>query len=151
MMHVTRDFVSTVYVVHNEKVLLVFHKKLNKWLPPGGHINPNELPEDAAVREVKEETGLDIEIISNKPNEYSYNVKPLFTPEFIQLEDISEGHQHVDLLYLAVPKTDEIKIDTFELKTARWFSIAEMKKENVMPTIQHQAKAMIEKARKLHQ
>jgi ADP-ribose pyrophosphatase YjhB (NUDIX family) len=33
-------------------VLLVYHRKLAMWLPPGGHVEPNELPDDAAVREV---------------------------------------------------------------------------------------------------
>jgi 8-oxo-dGTP pyrophosphatase MutT (NUDIX family) len=54
----TRDFTVAVFVVHDGKVLLHFHKKLNRWLPPGGHIEPNELPDEAAVREVLEESGV---------------------------------------------------------------------------------------------
>jgi hypothetical protein len=44
----TRDFTVAVFVVHQGRVLLHFHEKLRRWLPPGGHIEPNELPDDAA-------------------------------------------------------------------------------------------------------
>ena len=54
----TRDFTVAVFVVHRERVLLHLHEKLNRWLPPGGHIEPNELPDEAAKREVFEETGV---------------------------------------------------------------------------------------------
>jgi 8-oxo-dGTP pyrophosphatase MutT (NUDIX family) len=45
-------------VVDGERVLLLFHAKLAMWLPPGGHVDPDELPDEAAVREVLEETGV---------------------------------------------------------------------------------------------
>ncbi len=54
----TRDFTVAVFVVHRDRVLLHFHQKLQRWLPPGGHIEPNELPDEAALREVMEETGV---------------------------------------------------------------------------------------------
>ena len=60
---ITLDYVTTTYVVHQGKVLLVFHKKLQLWLPPGGHINKEETPDDCAIREVWEETGLVIKLI----------------------------------------------------------------------------------------
>ena len=58
---ITRDFTVAVFVVHSNHVLLHPHKKLGLWLPPGGHIDAPELPDDAAVREVREEAGIDIE------------------------------------------------------------------------------------------
>ncbi|HXF29163.1 MAG TPA: NUDIX domain-containing protein, partial [Chlamydiales bacterium] len=61
-----RDFTATCYVIEDEKVLLIYHKKHKKWLPPGGHIDPNETPPEAAKREVQEETGLHIEFISQE-------------------------------------------------------------------------------------
>lgn len=39
-------------------MLLIFHKRLRKWLPPGGELLPNETPLEAAIRELAEETGL---------------------------------------------------------------------------------------------
>ncbi|MFH1779835.1 MAG: NUDIX domain-containing protein, partial [Candidatus Micrarchaeota archaeon] len=55
-----KDFTATGFVVNPEKtnVLLIFHKKLGLWLPPGGHINEGEMPHEAVLREVKEETGV---------------------------------------------------------------------------------------------
>ena len=53
-----REFTVAVFVVHEGRVLLLAHPKLGRWLPPGGHIEPNELPDEAAVREVEEETGI---------------------------------------------------------------------------------------------
>ena len=58
------DLVVAGYIYHNDKVLLVHHKKLDLWLPVGGHIDANETPDDALHREVKEETGMDIEILN---------------------------------------------------------------------------------------
>ena len=62
---ITRDFTATTFVVDAGATLLLLHKKLGAWLPPGGHIGPNELPEDAAVREVREETGLEVELLGS--------------------------------------------------------------------------------------
>jgi ADP-ribose pyrophosphatase YjhB (NUDIX family) len=53
-----RHFRVAVFVVWEGKVLLHFHRKLGMWLPPGGHIERDELRDDAAVRQVFEETGL---------------------------------------------------------------------------------------------
>jgi len=52
------DFTVEAFVVHNQRVLLIFHKKLQRWLPLGGHIELDEDPEQALFREVKEESGL---------------------------------------------------------------------------------------------
>jgi len=43
-----------------KKILLIHHKKLGRWLQPGGHIEKFENPVVAAIREVREETGLEI-------------------------------------------------------------------------------------------
>ena len=64
MTEFTRDFTVAVFVIHNDHVILHIHQKLQRWLPPGGHIEPNELPDDAAIREVLEETGVAIELVS---------------------------------------------------------------------------------------
>ena len=61
-MEITRHFTATIMVVYNNKMLLHMHKKLGLWLPVGGHIDRDELPEEAALREAKEESGLDVEI-----------------------------------------------------------------------------------------
>ncbi len=72
------------------------------WLPPGGHIEENELPDDAAVREVFEETGLRVELVGDRREDVSDPVQ-LHRPAGVQLENIESGHQHIDLIYFAKP------------------------------------------------
>ena len=118
----TRDFVSTVYIVKDRKVLLIFHRKLNMWLPPGGHIDKDELPCDAAKREVLEETGLKVELIG-KEEPLGEGVKKLVHPIVLQLEDIHEGHQHIDLVYYGCVNGGAIKFDNKECSDIMWASI----------------------------
>src|SRR3712207_2907004 len=61
-----RHFTVSVFVVWEGKVLLHFHRKLGMWLPPGGHIERDELPDDAALREVYEETGLRVALVGER-------------------------------------------------------------------------------------
>ena len=81
-------------------MLLHFHRKLGMWLPPGGHIERGELPDDAAVREVLEETGIRVELVGEKREDVSDPVQ-LHRPAGVQLENIGPGHQHIDLIYFA--------------------------------------------------
>ena len=122
----TRDFVASVFVVNERKVLLVHHKKLGMWLPPGGHIKENELPTGCAIREAKEETGLDIEIVGEE--EHYERVKIMLHPKIVQLEDIEPGHQHIDLIYFAKlrDKSQEIKNNDEGVNEVRWFSKEEL-------------------------
>ena len=49
-------------LIHQGKVLLIKHKKLNMWLNPGGHVDEGELPHQAAEREFLEETGVKVRV-----------------------------------------------------------------------------------------
>jgi len=98
----TRDLAVSVFVVWRDRVLLHKHRKLGLWLPPGGHVERNEVPDDAAVREVLEETGVAVRLIGRPPID-APGPRQLTRPRGVQLEDIGPGHQHVDLVYLARP------------------------------------------------
>jgi ADP-ribose pyrophosphatase YjhB (NUDIX family) len=98
----TRDFTATAFVYWQGKTLLHKHKKLDIWLPCGGHIDPHELPDDAAIREVFEESGVEIELLGEKALRID-EPKQLIRPRGIQLEHIHEGHEHIDLIYFAKP------------------------------------------------
>ncbi len=100
---VTRDFTVAVFVVHAGRVLLHLHLKLNRWLPPGGHIEPGELPDEAALREVREEAGIEIELFGDRglPRDFPGQPRQLLRPAGIQLESIAPGHEHIDLVYFA--------------------------------------------------
>ncbi len=104
----TRDFTVAVFVVWDDHVILHPHAKLGIWLPPGGHIDPDELPDEAARREVLEETGLAVDLVGERGIGVDYPGQPvqLVRPEGIQLETIAAGHQHIDLIYFARPAGD---------------------------------------------
>src|SRR5687767_8768669 len=96
---ITRDWAATTFVVYEGRTLLLLHRKLGKWLPPGGHIDQHELPDVAALREVKEETGLDVALLDvGSP---LGPVRRLAQPLCILQEQISPGHEHIDLIYVA--------------------------------------------------
>ena len=66
-LHELYDFVVSAFIVHDDKVLLVHHPKYDKWIPMGGHVELDEDPETALFREIEEETGLEVSILSSKP------------------------------------------------------------------------------------
>ncbi len=102
-----RHFTATGYVVINNSILLHFDPKVKMWLPPGGHIELNEDPNQAVIREIFEETSIEVDIFSDSTNfEFNYP-KSIIPPEHILIEDINdpvEGfHQHIDLIYYCKP------------------------------------------------
>jgi 8-oxo-dGTP pyrophosphatase MutT (NUDIX family) len=122
-MSVTRDFTVAIFVVWNNQVLLHEHRKLGKWLPPGGHIEPNELPDQAAIREVLEEAGIRVQLMTSDTLEYIPEAelpRQLIRPRGIQLEDISAGHEHIDLIYFAYPEPDYDGLISSEDKPFMW-------------------------------
>ena len=100
---ISKHFTVAVFVVHAGQVLLHPHRKVGLWLPPGGHVEPHELPDDAALRETREETGLRVRLVGSTGIDHDAPGSPrqLVRPEGIQVEDISPGHQHIDLIYFA--------------------------------------------------
>jgi 8-oxo-dGTP pyrophosphatase MutT (NUDIX family) len=109
----SRDFTVAVFVVHEGRVLLHWHRKLARWLPPGGHIDPNELPDEAALREVHEETGVVATLLPDHGLDLDVPGQPrqLCRPAGIQLEEIEPGHQHIDLIYFATTDNPAIAVD----------------------------------------
>ena len=51
--HEKIDFTVAIFVVYDSKVFLIHHRKLDKWLPLGGHIELDEGPEQTALREAR--------------------------------------------------------------------------------------------------
>ncbi|SCA64327.1 Putative 8-oxo-dGTP diphosphatase [Chlamydiales bacterium SCGC AB-751-O23] len=139
-----RQFATSVYVIHENKVLLLHHRKFNKWLPPGGHVDPNELPSNAAIREAMEETGLEIELINHSPYEFSFpNAHTLPTPYMMLLEDIpsskkEEQHQHIDFVFLGKYISGSILANERETLGVRWFTkqeVNDIPEEDLFPDV----------------
>jgi 8-oxo-dGTP pyrophosphatase MutT (NUDIX family) len=127
---VLRHFTVAVFVVHRRRVLLHFHRKLGKWLPPGGHIEDDELPDEAAVREVLEETGTRCRLVGEAGLPID-QPRQLVRPVGIQLEPIYPGHEHIDLVYFAVPDPDHLdaaRIDPrlVELDQVGWYALTDL-------------------------
>jgi 8-oxo-dGTP pyrophosphatase MutT (NUDIX family) len=115
----TRDWTATVFIVQDGRTLLLHHRKLGLWLPPGGHIDPHELPHLAAIREAREETGLEIELLSN-PERPIGGALLLPQPLCVLLEDIAPDHQHIDLIYAGRVAGGQLSHAVAEHHAARW-------------------------------
>ena len=127
-----RQFTATVYIIDHDQVLLIYHRKHKKWLPPGGHLGKDELPSEAAIREAKEETGLDIELILDEHCWVkSWNASSFPRPYLCLLEEIpafgeQPQHQHVDMIYLAKSVGGLEQENAQETDGLRWFTIEEI-------------------------
>jgi 8-oxo-dGTP pyrophosphatase MutT (NUDIX family) len=102
--HEKIDFTVAIFVVHDGKILLIHHRKLDKWLPLGGHIELDEDPEQAALREAREESGLDVELLGERPPTTSPGTRALIAPRFLDIHRINDTHEHIGLIYWARPK-----------------------------------------------
>lgn len=102
--HEKIDFTVAIFVVHDGKILLIHHRKLNKWLPLGGHIELDEDPEQAALREAKEESGLDVELLGERPPTTEPGTRALIAPRFLDIHRINETHEHIGMIFWARPK-----------------------------------------------
>ena len=102
--HEKIDFTVAIFVVHQGKVLLIHHRNLNKWLPLGGHIELDEDPETAALREAKEESGLEVELLGERPPTTEPGTRALIAPRFLDIHRISDTHEHIGMIYWARPE-----------------------------------------------
>ncbi len=131
-----RHFTATAFIVDGRgRTLLLWHKRLKRWMPPGGHVDPNETPEDAARRECKEETNLDVEIVGESQEDLFHDDdsegRMLAKPIALLLESIpacpernEPEHEHMDFLYIARPLDESQVVTVQETESAkmRWFT-----------------------------
>ena len=115
------DIVVAGYIMNKGKLLLIHHRKLDKWLPVGGHIGENETPDEALRREVKEEVGLDIEFLQY-PKSRRGNNREFALPFYVNRHHITDTHLHYCLFYLCESKSGEIKLSDRELKNYKWLT-----------------------------
>ena len=103
-----RHFTVTTFVSMDGATLLHWHRKVGLWLPPGGHIEPNEDPIQAAAREALEETGISVEILPTNDRFAFHDPPQLSSPATIMVEPIrsfggEDAHHHIDMIYFSRP------------------------------------------------
>ncbi len=111
---------SAVLVVHDGKCLLAERNKENYkgyWVIPGGGVKFGETIQDAAIREIKEETNLDVEII-----------KLIGYKEII---NVSGDYHSIVFFYLAKPKHMNIEAKE-DISSAKFFSLEEIKQLKII-------------------
>jgi 8-oxo-dGTP pyrophosphatase MutT (NUDIX family) len=105
--HVT----ASAFVVGPRGVILHRHRRLHRWLQPGGHVEPGELPTEAAVRECTEETGLAV-------------IHPPTGPHLthVDVHAAAQGHVHLDLRYLLWAPDRDPAPGPGESQEVAWFT-----------------------------
>ncbi len=126
--HEKIDFTVEVFIVYKNKILLRKHDKYGYWLSIGGHIELDEDPNEAAIREVKEEVGLDIEICGSIPPFKDDNFFSIIAPRYMGKNMVNENHEHVTFVYFAKAGTDVISsaVNDHEKSLARWATKEEL-------------------------
>jgi len=127
--HEKIDFTAEVFVVHGNRVLLRKHDKYKIWMSVGGHIELDEDPNETALREVKEEVGLEIKladgllIVAQNTSEF----KDLIPPKFLNRHKISDTHEHITMVYFATTDSDNVIPGGEDLSTEwKWFTKEEL-------------------------
>ena len=103
-----RHITGSAFVLSDVGLLLHFHKKIPLWLQPGGHLDNNETPLEAAARETREETGVEAE----------------FVPEIfhVDVHDTPAGHVHYDVRFIGQAGETFLRPPSDESQKVAWFS-----------------------------
>ncbi len=139
---VERQYCASAYTIDFEekKVLLMYNKKLDKWLQPGGHIEGKELPDETAKRETFEETGIKIKIMGPTFDNKKYN--PIAVEHYI-----NKVGDMIDIQFVAIPENKEL-LNNENNKTA-WFSIDDLNDyQNIEDDIKNKVKILYEQYKK---
>ena len=122
-----RSLSATVYIIDGDRVLLHKHIKYNTWFPVGGHVEADEFPYEAALREVKEETGYDIKLIKTE-------VAPDFDPAPVLripmpwcTLQVGRDEKFYDFIFLAKITGGSLSPAEGESHDFRWFTAEELK------------------------
>jgi len=103
----------------HQHFLLAHHRKLDRWLQLGGHVDGDPHPEQAALREAREESGMgSFHLVPTLPMDVDVHEIPAHGEEPV--------HYHHDLRFLLVAGPGQQLCLTHESKDLRWFPMRDL-------------------------
>ena len=112
--------IVSAWVVYENTILFVLHKKHSLWLPPGGHVEHGETIYDAVHRELQEETGLAIELVDYSPRSFKTDRDALPLPFNIMLS------KKIHFEFLATSSTKHVVLQEEKLDEYMWLTKEEV-------------------------
>lgn len=134
-----KHFTVSIFIVCKGKILLHLHKKYGILLPIGGHIEANELPEEACIREAREEAGLEINLYNadiGSPfiNDFDEsNVKFIIKPMHMIYGQADSEHYHIDFNYYATTNSYQLSPLEGESNLIYWYTKDELNQIGNIP------------------
>ncbi len=117
----------------------------------GGHIELDEDPVQAAIREVKEEVGLGIEIANTADGikdqeKINRGYRYLIPPQYMGRHPVSATHEHIVFVYFATSDTDKIAdpIHSHEKSETKWATKEELATMDLVPNIRFYAEKALD-------
>lgn len=148
------EYVASAFIFNpsHDKLLFIQRVKeplVGQWLPPGGHVEESESPDATAIREAREETGLDAFFESSVAVDIQIDerVKKIALPHIIQREFIDYRHDHIDLMYILFALADgPLKVQGNQI--AMWMSAEAIGKMPMPGNVRQTALDLLEKYKK---
>ena len=146
------DFTATGYITNPERTKMIFvrHNKFNTWLPPGGHMEINELPHECVLLEVEEEIGINADIVQHgeQVNLNGASERQIPTPycilhELIPASSRDVEHMHVDFIYVMVSPECAASLQVREISDAKWLTKEEICSINTFAPVKEIAKKLL--------
>lgn len=102
-----------------DKVLLIHHKKLNKWLQPGGHCDGDKDTLAVAIKEVWEETGVSV-------NQKGQDIIDLDIHTIPEHKGVPQ-HEHFDVRYLFETDSTIPLVQNEETNELKWVNLKDIR------------------------
>lgn len=131
-MKFNKTITSSVYVVYDNKVLLHRHKKYNTLFPLGGKMSEEEVPHETAIREVYEESGLEVKLYNRDSKLDLGRVIQLNSPMHTLLENVGHEVENIDFIYFARAFSNDVRPQKGESKELYWFTKEEIESNDTI-------------------